>query len=349
MNMLILTAKFGLGHYKAAEGLKDKLLLEDNKNNIIIVDFFEYVFPDLYKSIYTTFNVLVNKCPTIYNFLNMLLPKSNPVPFKKIVISKLNDLIINNRIEQIISVVPICSEYISEYINIVNSDVKLNTLITDIEVHDSWLNDNTNRYFVPSNETKAYLVEKGVLKDKIIVTGIPVNSKFNVKKIKNHKKKVLIMGGGLGLIPNIDNFLSYLNSDFNLETTVILGNNIKLYKRLSKKYNNINVIGYTNRVYKYISEADLLVTKSGGITLFEAIETETPLLILKPFLVQEVGNAKFIQSNKIGKVIWNSDKNVYNVVSSLVNSDKELSIIRSNMHNLKLNVSNFDFFRSGVC
>ena len=49
----------------------------------------------------------------------------------------------------------------------------------------------------------------------------------------------------------------------------------------------MRIIGYTNEVDKYMKEADLILTKSGGITTFEAIYSETPMYIVTPFLSQE--------------------------------------------------------------
>ena len=241
MNILILTAKFGLGHYKAADSIKEKLEMESENNNVIVIDFFKYVFPDLYKTIYNTFNTLVYKCPSVYNFLNMLSPKNNFAPFKKVALNKMKELIEIYNIDEIISVVPICSSYVSEYINETGDNISFSTLITDIEVHNSWINNHTSRYFVPSLETKRYLITKNIDKNRIIVSGIPVNSNFSVSLEKNKKKRVLIMGGGLGLIPNIDDFLCFFDSNKNIDTTIILGNNEKLYYKLSKKFDKIRI------------------------------------------------------------------------------------------------------------
>ena len=51
---------------------------------------------------------------------------------------------------------------------------------------------------------------------------------------------------------------------------------------------------YTNKINEYMRNADLIVSKSGGITLFEAIYSETPIYVVNPFLMQEVKNARFI-------------------------------------------------------
>ena len=37
-----------------------------------------------------------------------------------------------------------------------------------------------------------------------------------------------------------------------------------------------------------MKRADLLVTKSGGITMFEALHTQTQLYIINPVLIQDI-------------------------------------------------------------
>ena len=63
-------------------------------------------------------------------------------------------------------------------------------------------------------------------------------------------KQLLIMGGGLGLLPKGDAFYEALNGVPGLSVTVIAGKNKKMYKKLHGKYENIRVLGFTEDVYK---------------------------------------------------------------------------------------------------
>ena len=143
------------------------------------------------------------------------------------------------------------------------------------------------------------------------------------------------MGGGLGLIPNVDEFLDYLSNANNIKVTLIVGKNEKLFHKYNQRYENVEVIGFTNEVSKYMKEADLMITKAGGITLFEAIQTETPLFIIKPFLNQEVGNAKFIQERKIGEVIWHKKEALFVDIINLLMNEERLAGLRHNMRLIK--------------
>lgn len=151
------------------------------------------------------------------------------------------------------------------------------------------------------------------------------------------------MGGGLGLIPNINDFINNLINIKNIEITIIVGNNKKLYKKLKKKYRNIKILGFVNNVEEYMTSADLIISKAGGITTFEAIQSETPLYIIKPFLVQEKGNAKYIEEEQIGKVIWKKQKNQQDILINLINDKEKLNKMKLNMKNIKKEINNFKF------
>ena len=55
------------------------------------------------------------------------------------------------------------------------------------------------------------------------------------------KKRLLIMGGGLGLVPGGSRLLKRLNEETCFEVTLIAGKNRSLEKRARRKYKNIIV------------------------------------------------------------------------------------------------------------
>ena len=88
-----------------------------------------------------------------------------------------------------------------------------------------------------------------------------------------------------------------------------------------------------------MKKADLIISKSGGITLFEAIYSETPIYVVNPFLLQEVKNAKFIEERKIGQVVWNKENDIVNDILSLINDEQTISKMKSNMKKIKENIN----------
>ena len=345
MNILILTGKFGMGHYSAAEAIKQEI--EENYKeinvNIKIIDIIDYLFPTISNYVYKSFDTLVSKWANLYNFINTNNEERNIETVNYLFIKKLDKLFNEYNPEVVISTLPISSQYISKYKSIKKSNIPLLTFITDISSHSEWIHKNTNFYFVGDKKIKKSLVSKGISEEKIIITGIPVRKQFreidrDLNK-SNKKKEILIMGGGLGLISVNDEVFETLNDVKDIKTTIITGNNKSMYDYLKEKYKNIKVVGYTEEVSKYMEKSDLIISKSGGITLFEAIYSEVPIYVVNPFLVQEIKNSKFIEKEKIGKVIRDKDFDIISDILNLINDDDEITKMKKNMRDIKSRIN----------
>lgn len=344
MNMLILTGSFGMGHNSASIALEQDINKNLPDTNIEIIDIVEYIFPKLHKTIYKSFNIIAGKYHDFYNFSYKIADKNLNMPFEKTIIHKVHKLIQAQKPDIIISTLPLSSKAISVYKEAFNSDIPLITCITDISTCSEWVNDHTNIYFVATNSIKESLINKGVSEDNFIVSGIPVKDQFknisnSIKELSpTRNKKLLIMGGGLGLFPVTDDFYSSLDKLPNVKTTIITGNNKDAYNSLYGKYNNIEVIGYSKTVHKHMQNADLIISKAGGITLFETIYSNLPIFVIHPFLAQEVHNALFIEEKGIGKVIWNKDEDTITEITDLLHNDIELYNMKNKMRLIKNNL-----------
>lgn len=366
LKTLILTSHFGMGHYCAAEAIKEELLASDYDDIIEIVDIVQALYPIIYKLIYGFFNLFICRFSAVYNFINRFATKHENTCLKRRNLNKINSLIEKYEPDLIVSTWSACSRYISTYKKEYKEDITLYTYITDITVHDGWITDMTDMYFVATKSTRGILVSKGIDADKIIVNGIPVRQSFKQElqfksindrqvlsfksmgdncelAVESHydKKKILIMGGGLGLIPDLDNILERLYETSSVHITIITGKNKKLLKRLKEDYPNIEGIGYTDQVHRYMKSADLLITKPGGISTFEAIYSTTPLYVIKPFLSQEVGNAEFIEKMLIGKIAWENDFDISKDIISLISNERLMGDMKYNMQILRSEVSEF--------
>lgn len=154
---------------------------------------------------------------------------------------------------------------------------------------------------------------------------------------QNRKRKLLIMGGGLGLVPTSLAFYETLNSRLGMETTVITAKNQNLYKKLHGRFENVHVVGFVDDIKERMLESDLLLSKSGGITTFESIYAELPMVIFKPFLQQEVSNAEFVKNKELGIVLSSKmsriDEEVDHIIELLFDEDR-LREMRNNMRRI---------------
>lgn len=338
MNIVILTAKYGMGHYTASISLKQELENKNENIHVEIVDFFEIIFPKINRILYNMFNIFVSKFSSIYNFFYQFSSNTNIVSFKNMIRKRIEKLIEEKDPNIIISTFPVCSKCISIYKKMRYVNIKLYTYITDIDIHKEWITDETDAYFVASYETQNQMLNYHISKDKIKVVGIPVRKEFKEKIDIKQKNEVVVMGGGLGLVSGMEKHLKELLKNDNIHITLLTGKNKKLFHKYYNKYNNMTVIGYTNEVYKYMKRAELIMTKPGGITLFEAIYSKTPIYVLYPFLSQEIGNAKFIENNGIGNVVWNKKENISDDILELLQTPIKLENMQGNMQTIKDNL-----------
>jgi len=308
-DILILTASFGMGHNSVSNALKEQIEASDKNAEIMIADILEIVDPKVKKFSSKMYCELTENYPTVYNtFYDMKASsKKNIIDnvFCNLYYKKFYDYMETEKPKLIISTFPLCSCIVSRVKEEYDVDVNLITVITDVVDSWEWIYEKTNLYLVPTNEIKSRLINKGIDKDIIIVTGIPVKKEFLSKDIgMSYKEKNTI----LIVLSGIDNvsadLLQKLDSNTNFKIKIVAGRNKKLYKKLSEyKYSNIEVYGYVNNINQMMDESVFIVTKPGGVTIFEAINKELPLIVLNSNIGQEKGNIEFIKHTRIGIVL----------------------------------------------
>lgn len=325
-----------MGHYSAANTLSQQLKSRYPEADISVWDLFQFISPRHYQNFYQGYTALVSRASGLYNLYYQMGEKKRknmkpPVMFY--LFRVLEQLLEMTRPDVIFSTLPLCSQLVNWYQAVHYLPAPLVTCITDITVHNEWINDNTAYYLVGSTALKAQLAQKGVEEGRIYVSGIPVREQFQ-KPHPNYGascRRLLIMGGGLGLIPDNPEFFEALNSLSNLRTTIILGSNQKLYQKLHGRYERIEVVGYTDQVAQYMQKADVLLSKPGGITMFEAIYSELPMLVVCPFLQQEKKNARFLEEQGLGKVLWDCRQDLVAQIEAFLYDYDKLQDIRASM------------------
>ena len=264
MNILILTGKFGMGHWSASQSLRQQLLRAFPGAEVEVLDFVAEAMPNASEAMYKCFNLLVTRGSGLFNLYYKLtqdLPADARPLFETLFLDKLEELVAARRPDAVIATHPLCARMVSRWKGETGSALPLITCVTDLSSHSEWIHKYTDCYLVGSNDIRSRLAAKGVDRDIICVTGIPVRCEFKrpVRRRPGRERNLLIMGGGLGLLPKRDSFYEALDALPGVHTTIITGNNRKLYDRLAGKYAHIEVLGFTDRVYDYMARADLVV------------------------------------------------------------------------------------------
>ena len=234
-----------------------------------------------------------------------------------------------------------------------DTNTKIITILTDYASHSYWIRNHKNEdAFIVSNEiVKRELIKFGVLESKIYPFGIPLSNKFknieeNTYKIKlkyniNNKKPVFLFfgGGSQGSSFSYNYFKQLVKHRYNINIIFVSGKNVKLQNKCnelikSENIKNVTVLGFTKDVSNLLNIADCVITKPGGLSVTEALEMKTPMILIPGNGGQENYNARFITKNNFGIRI-RFPSQLGKAVKKLID-DKEL------INNMKNNLYKYD-------
>ena len=225
---------------------------------------------------------------------------------------KLEKYIIETKPDVIISTHFFASEIISDMKETGKIDSRLVTVVTDYRLHSWWVADRTDMYVVAGQDAYDDLVKKWKVEpSRIKILGIPIEPVFSKKPdrakifrdagLKEGLFTVLVVGGGFGVGPIEDIIKTVGNISGPLQIITICGHNEELAKKLEalslSMKAHIKVFGYVNNVYEYMDIADVLISKSGGITVSESLAKELPMIIIAPIMGQETRNSDYLIKN----------------------------------------------------
>lgn len=337
MKVLILSGKFGMGHWSAANALRQSMQINLPEAEVSVVDLCQWVAPGCAGALYKAFSLLVSHGGSLYNTYYRCTEKTVQPEGKhtclRPLLDRLEELLREEKPDGIISTLPLCAQLVSCYKRERGLWIPLVTCITDLSTHPEWINWGTDCYLVGSREVRDGLAAQGVERERILITGIPVRPEFRApaRKTSRQQRELLLMGGGLGLLPKEDVFYEGLNALPGVHTTVLTGKNQKLYDRIAGRYPNVTAVSFTPDVRDYMLKADLMVSKPGGITLFEAISLGLPLLMPKPFLQQEINNADFAVRRGIARVAEKGSEACLRAIRELLSDPEALRRMADNM------------------
>ncbi|MFH1190139.1 MAG: glycosyltransferase [Candidatus Omnitrophota bacterium] len=315
--ILIVYATAGIGHKKASMAVKaalDEMAPADTE--VRLIDALDYTNPFFKWTYLQMYLFMVNKTPTLWGLSYYLTDN----PLVNVLVSKLrrlNNWANSKKLREflrswdpdvIISTHFFASEVIGDLKMKGLSRARLITIITDYRSHSWWIADKTDIYVVACEETKRDLIRWGVEEPGIKVVGIPVEPVFSKPLdgkaildktgLEDDRLTALVIGGGFGVGP-IEAIVKIIDGlSRPMQIIAVCGHNEELVKRLEALKpafrDKMAVFGFVNNVYEYMEIADLLISKSGGITVSESLAKELPMVIIAPIIGQETRNSSFL-------------------------------------------------------
>ena len=354
--ILIFYASFGGGHLSAAKSIEKYLLKNYKEIDVELIDCMKYVNKAFEKISTTAYKEMAKKMPWAWG---KIYSSSQKGPLAHIsskansfMAIKLLKLLREKKPDIVISTHPFGSQMCSYLKRKKKVDFKIATIMTDFKSHDQWLvgADYTDYFFVSNTNMQKELKEKNIDENKVIVTGIPVREEFliphnneqtlNDLEFSNEKKVVLFFGGGefgLGKEMTLNVLECLLSRCKNAQVIAISGKNevMKLkFENLVKKYSreqDVRIFEFTDKVAEYMSIANLVVTKPGGLTSSESLVSHLPMVLINPIPGQEEENAEFLESKKVAKWI-KKDDDINFILNILVNDETILNNMRENTY-----------------
>ena len=312
--VLILSAAVGAGHLRAAEALEKAFLKENAAQEIKNIDVLNYTNP-LFRRLYgKAYLDMVNTMPEVLGWMYDSLDKPWENERRRLALDRLNTQPLIKFLKDYNPDVAVCTHFLpAEIISWLKAKGKIffpqAIVVTDFDAHAMWLCHHFEHYFVALEETRVHLEKLGISPDKITVSGIPIDPIFAQTKgksamrekygLENDKLTILVSAGGFG-VGKIEHLLQAL-ADLQTPAQVlsVCGRNEELKTKLEKlareKLNNERVsfkpIGFTTAMDEYMSAADLIVGKPGGLTTSEALAKGLIFVVVNPIPGQEERNS----------------------------------------------------------
>jgi processive 1,2-diacylglycerol beta-glucosyltransferase len=209
-----------------------------------------------------------------------------------------------------------------------------------------WACDDVTLYLVASEGARQQLIDYGIDSERIKISGMPVHPKFaypgelaaraarRALDLDPEKFTVFVNAGweGGGNVPQI--FRELIRGKLDVQAIFLAGRNKELKLEVESLASTasfpVKVIGYSEHVEQLMSAANVMISKLGGLTTFEAFACRLPIIadaITTP-MPQEAGTASLIVKRGAG-VLLERATDIVPVIRRMVEDTAHYSALRA--------------------
>ncbi|HEV7475550.1 MAG TPA: hypothetical protein VGN90_15960 [Pyrinomonadaceae bacterium] len=209
-----------------------------------------------------------------------------------------------------------------------------------------WACDDVTLYLVASDEARRQLIDYGIGPERIKVSGMPIHHKFaypgeeaaqaarRALGLDPEKFTVFVNAGweGGGNIPQI--FRELVHGQLEVQAIFLAGKNEELRADAESLAETasfpIKVIGYSEHVEQLMGAANVMISKLGGLTTFEAFACRLPIIAdgITPPMPQEAGAASLLVKRGAGIVLQRAT-DIVPVIRRMVEDTAHYSAMRA--------------------
>ncbi|WP_274361950.1 MGDG synthase family glycosyltransferase [Paenibacillus thermotolerans] len=348
--ILILYASYGDGHIQVSRALKEQIERSEG-TEAVLVDLFAEAYPMLnaftkllYIKSYTMFPKLYGW--TYYRTRHMPNDTLFSSWFNGWGMSKLKQVIKEHRPDAVVNTFPMM--VMPELRKKTGVGIPIYNVITDFVLHCRWIHPQVDKYYVATDDLKKEIINAGIPADKVRTTGIPLKKEFQITerttelfekyKLDPAKRTVLIMAGSYGVLSGLKEVCQSVASLPGMQLLVVCGKNKQLHDSMQECFAghpSIRVFSFVTEMNELMAVSDTIVTKPGGITLTESIQSELPIVLFRPVPGQERDNAEYL-SSKGAAFIANDFHELTRQIRELLEDERKLSEARERISLLRM-------------
>ncbi len=344
--VLVLTASYGSGHNRVAETLAAEFR-RAGACAAVVDHFHDLVHPAFDRTSRALYYSILRRAPVLWGvayWLGDQLSVSSPLlmGLNRLGARKLARRMRAEPPDHVVSVHPTPVAALSV---LRSRGVRIpphTTVFTDFVAHTQWIHSNVDRYCVPAGEIAHDLTARGMPRERVEVTGIPVGHEFAQGADRaaarlalglSPRLPVLLLmdgsGGGFGRLEVATRTLIEMEQP--LQAVVVTGREEALEARLRRMVagheGRVKVFGYVDNVRQLMGAADFLVSKAGGLTLAEALAADLPVICFGSLPGQEARNERFAAMAGVA-LVASSEAQLQRVVASALRDPVLLRNIR---------------------
>lgn len=212
---------------------------------------------------------------------------------------------------------PFISDIASKARDYHHGKTKIIQTITDARrVQGIWLSKYADMTLTATPDTVGYLVKRGMNPDKVAYVGFPASKVFYTPSSRPAVRAklgldpkaftIILTAGGQGLNPEkvleVAREIGKIRQPYQIILNAGQNNELKQqFLRVAfPKAKKVIVEGFTDKMVEYLQASDVICTKSGWLTINEALVLQRPLVLYDAIPGHEEQNAQYVTENNFG-------------------------------------------------
>ncbi|MBU1809641.1 MAG: hypothetical protein KJ629_00655 [Candidatus Omnitrophica bacterium] len=309
--VLLIYAGFGEGHRKAALSLQEFF-------NAPCRDLLEFCPPFIGKIYSFGYSVVTSYFPYLWRCI-FFSTRDGPISF---LVKKFQRIIFSSFLKYLRETKPqiiIATHFFPlVLISLLKEELNLKviSIVTDLRAHPLWVEKCVDYYFAAHSITKEDLINLGVGKEKIFTGAIPLREGF-LKELSQARLRekfsldakpcLLFIFSLKGKFSFLKESISQLINSFNV--FIIYDKNKKLKKfLLGLDSRSLKHFPYYENIWELIYLSSIIITKPGGLTVFEGLYKKKPFIFTHYIPGQEEENMDLLIEYGVAKYAKNKEE-----------------------------------------